>query len=166
MVLQDRAIIERLLEPDLDKRIVITPLVDPKVQIGPSSVDVRLGSSFKVPTTSRVGSIDPDKEELVTTYYTTVTIGHQDDFFLHGRICTRRHYGIRSCPARSGMPYRRPQFLGTPWTPGPRQLRGLSTLDIPETSRSSSSTPDDSRSSLNQPCAWPSSVSWSSKTFR
>jgi len=61
MLLEDRAIIERLLDKELKQRIIITPLIDPVKQIGPSSVDVRLGGNFTVPTTSRLGSIDPDR---------------------------------------------------------------------------------------------------------
>ena len=55
MLLEDRAIIERLLDKELKQRIIITPLIDPVKQIGPSSVDVRLGGNFTVPTTSRLG---------------------------------------------------------------------------------------------------------------
>lgn len=65
MLLQDSAIIARLIDGDLSRRIVITPLIDPKEQIGPSSVDVRLGGSFRIPTTSRIGAIDPQDRSLV-----------------------------------------------------------------------------------------------------
>jgi dCTP deaminase len=82
MLLQDKAIIERLLaEPE--RRIVITPLIDPKQQIGPSSVDVRLGNSFRVPATSHIGAIDPHDEAAVTTYTSAVEIRHRDEFYLH-----------------------------------------------------------------------------------
>lgn len=82
MLLHDKAIIERLLaEPD--RRIVITPLINPKQQIGPSSVDVRLGNSFRVPATSHIGAIDPHNEAAVTTYTTAVEIRHRDEFYLH-----------------------------------------------------------------------------------
>ncbi|MCP4307677.1 MAG: dCTP deaminase, partial [bacterium] len=36
-----------LAEPDLSKRLVITPLLDPDRQIGHGAVDLRLGSEFK-----------------------------------------------------------------------------------------------------------------------
>ena len=87
MLLEDRAIIERLLDKELKQRIIITPLIDPVKQIGPSSVDVRLGGNFTVPTTSRLGSIDPDKEELVKGYTSAVDIGHNEAFFLHPGEC-------------------------------------------------------------------------------
>ena len=83
MLLHDRAIIERLLDPDPARRIIITPLIDPRKQIGPSSVDVRLGGSFKIPTTSSIGAIDPRDKRLVQTYTNTVEIGHREDFYLH-----------------------------------------------------------------------------------
>lgn len=83
MLLQDRAIIERLLEEDDDRRIVITPLINPKEQIGPSSIDVRLGGSFRIPATSHLGAIDPDCKDDVASYTTAVEIGHREQFYLH-----------------------------------------------------------------------------------
>ena len=54
MVLQDAEIVKRLVAEKEEERIVITPLVDPISQVGPSSIDVRLGTNFKVPTTSHL----------------------------------------------------------------------------------------------------------------
>ena len=83
MLLQDSAIIKRLLDADEHRRIVITPLIDPKEQIGPSSVDVRIGGSFKVPTTSRIGAIDPEDGDVVGTHTTAVEISYREEFVLH-----------------------------------------------------------------------------------
>ena len=83
MLLQDKAIIERLLDERQERRLTITPLIDPEKQIGPSSVDVRLGSSFKIPTTNQIGVIDPYNERVVATYTTPVDIRHGGDFYLH-----------------------------------------------------------------------------------
>lgn len=50
-------------------RIIITPLIDPLAQIGPSSLDVRLGVGFKVPVTSHLPSIDPYSKPSVAAQY-------------------------------------------------------------------------------------------------
>jgi hypothetical protein len=47
MVLQDVEIVKRLTTEDAKKRIIITPLIDPAKQIGPSSIDVTLGAFSK-----------------------------------------------------------------------------------------------------------------------
>ena len=44
MVLSDREIVEALST----RKITITPLIDTKRQIGSSSIDVRLGTEFKL----------------------------------------------------------------------------------------------------------------------
>jgi dCTP deaminase len=44
---------------------------------------VRLGGSFRIPTTSHIGAIDPDDEHDVATYTTAVEIGHGDELYLH-----------------------------------------------------------------------------------
>jgi dCTP deaminase len=82
VLLQDKAIIERLLDTPT-RRIIVTPLINPKQQIGPSSVDVRLGNSFRVPATRHIGAIDPDDEAMVRTYTREVEIRHKDEFYLH-----------------------------------------------------------------------------------
>jgi dCTP deaminase len=62
---------------------VITPLIDPCNQIGPSSIDVRLGSSFKVPMTSQTGAIEPWNRDLVRRYLRSVEVGFGGQFYLH-----------------------------------------------------------------------------------
>lgn len=83
MLLQDKAIIARILDERADRRIIITPLIDPKAQIGPCSIDVRLGGSFKIPTTTRIGAIDPRDEKTVASYVLSVDIRPGDEFYLH-----------------------------------------------------------------------------------
>jgi len=83
MVLQDQEIIRRLIDPDPSRRIVITPLVNPRKQIGPSSVDVCLGASFLVPVTSTIGAINPEDREMVQRYMRSIAIGYRDTFYLH-----------------------------------------------------------------------------------
>lgn len=42
-VLADIEILQRLVDPDDEKCIFISPLIDPRTQLGPSSLDLRLG---------------------------------------------------------------------------------------------------------------------------
>lgn len=83
MVLQDAELIRRLLAENEEDRIVVTPLINPAVQIGPSSIDVRLGGNFKVPVTSHLGAIDPRNAASVQQYMRSVDISFEDSFFLH-----------------------------------------------------------------------------------
>jgi dCTP deaminase len=45
------------------ERIVITPIIDPKEQFGPSSFDLRLGTEFKVFRKTKYGFIDPGEKK-------------------------------------------------------------------------------------------------------
>lgn len=47
-VLGRKLIKQRLQHNDFEQRLFITPLLNPEVQIGDSSVDIRLGNDFKV----------------------------------------------------------------------------------------------------------------------
>lgn len=46
MTLLNEGIREAMARPSLDDRLIITPLLDPDAQIGPGSVDLRLGTEF------------------------------------------------------------------------------------------------------------------------
>jgi dCTP deaminase len=83
MVLQDAEIVRRLTAEDESKRIVITPLINPAKQIGPSSVDVSLGGNFKIPMTSHIGAIDPAESEVVQRYLRSIEVGLDEPFYLH-----------------------------------------------------------------------------------
>ena len=48
MILNESQILDRLVDPDPERRIIITPLIRPEEQFGPSSVDLRLGTDFQV----------------------------------------------------------------------------------------------------------------------
>ncbi|MFM7389722.1 MAG: dCTP deaminase [Vampirovibrionales bacterium] len=58
-ILNETHILERLVHPTPEKRIVITPLIKPEEQIGPTSVDLRLGTDFQVMRRAQTASIDP-----------------------------------------------------------------------------------------------------------
>jgi dCTP deaminase len=58
-VLSDSAIVERLLDRDPKRRIVISPMISAPEQIGPSSIDVHLGTEFTVVERSDRVQFDP-----------------------------------------------------------------------------------------------------------
>lgn len=62
MILGEFQIVSRLLDPEDKRRIVITPLVCPDVQIGPSSIDVHLGTDFRVIEGFNTSHLDLAKE--------------------------------------------------------------------------------------------------------
>jgi dCTP deaminase len=66
-------------------RLVITPMLDPRVQIGPASVDLRLGSDFLLARRAEGSGIEPaENDEKViarTQERTTVPLGER--FWLH-----------------------------------------------------------------------------------
>jgi dCTP deaminase len=79
LILSDLEIAKRLA----DRTIVITPLLDPVAQIGPSSVDVRLGTEFRVPFTSHIAAVDPYKKGEAQRYMRPVEVPLGEEFFLH-----------------------------------------------------------------------------------
>ena len=86
-----------LSKPDIVKRIkterrpskvlVITPLLDPKSQIGDSSVDVRLGTEFIVLKQTNLATIDPydsqNAQQRIGRYQERVRVGFGEEFILH-----------------------------------------------------------------------------------
>jgi dCTP deaminase len=70
---------------DLAKRLVVMPLLDSKSQVGPASVDVRLGTQFQY--FERIGNagLDPggEFEREVERSQQPVTVEFGDPFWLH-----------------------------------------------------------------------------------
>lgn len=66
MILNELQIIERLTRDD-ETGISIKPLIDLKRQLGPSSIDVRLGTEFKVIRRQEYTHLDPSKKSLAQT---------------------------------------------------------------------------------------------------
>jgi len=64
VILNELQIIERLTRAD-ESGIVIKPIINLKNQLGPSSIDVRLGSEFKVIRRQRYTHLDPVRVEEV-----------------------------------------------------------------------------------------------------
>jgi len=83
-VLNERQIVTRLLAGDL----VITPLIDPGRQIGPTSVDIRLGFDFDVFNITKQTHLDPlkDRDSIVrdvAAYTTKIHVSPMEYFILH-----------------------------------------------------------------------------------
>lgn len=88
MILNEMEILERLLDPDPERRIVVTPIIDPEQQFGPSSLDLRLGPDFMRIRTSRVTHLDPLEplpkiEGDVGDYTERISIRPGEEFVLH-----------------------------------------------------------------------------------
>ncbi|MBM3273996.1 MAG: dCTP deaminase [Candidatus Sericytochromatia bacterium] len=59
MILNELELLDRLTHPDPRRRVIITPIVDPREQFGPTSVDIRLGTDFKVVDVANISHLDP-----------------------------------------------------------------------------------------------------------
>ncbi len=63
MILNEFQIIKRMLDKNPKRRIILTPIIDAEQQFGPSSIDLRLGTRFKVVKNTRYTHMDPLSEE-------------------------------------------------------------------------------------------------------
>ncbi len=84
VILNDREIIRKLLKRDL----IITPMINPKIQIGSSSVDLRLGTRFKMIKITKHAYFDPGKEieeikREVINYTENIHVSPMEQFVLH-----------------------------------------------------------------------------------
>lgn len=78
MVLSDRDIKRRLGED-----LVIEPLLDEEMQIQPSSVDLRLGNTFRIFKNLHIPYINPLEDVELDTYTEVVEISDDEPFILH-----------------------------------------------------------------------------------
>lgn len=83
-VLNEVEIMERLIQGDL----IVSPIIDPERQIGPTSIDIRLGFEFDVFNITKHTHLDPltEKEEITRDlehYATKVHVGPLGRFVLH-----------------------------------------------------------------------------------
>lgn len=88
MILNEAQILERLVDPDPERRIIITPLLKPEEQFGPTSVDLRLGTDFQVMRRTNLTHLDLMKnpEELsqdVQRHMQHVKVKPTEPFILH-----------------------------------------------------------------------------------
>jgi dCTP deaminase len=88
MVLSDLKILERLVTRDEARRVFISPLVNPRVQLGPSSLDLHVGPRLLVARSFKSTHIDLNdtKEGLrkaISSYFVTQDVGAEGWFVLH-----------------------------------------------------------------------------------
>jgi dCTP deaminase len=87
MLLSDIEIAKRLVEPDLNKRLVVTPIISAREQFGPSSLDVRLSTDFQRLENMNRSHIDlgerPQAQEKVYREGKRIVLAANGEFFLH-----------------------------------------------------------------------------------
>jgi len=88
MILNEAQILERLVDSDPQRRIVITPLLKPEEQFGPTSVDLRLGTDFQVMRRTNLTHFDlmKDPEALerdIKQHMQCVKVKPTEPFVLH-----------------------------------------------------------------------------------
>lgn len=88
MILNEEQILERMLDPDPERRIIITPIIKPEEQFGPTSVDLRLGTDFQVLRRTNLTHLDPmkDPEDIardVQQHMHHVKVRPTEAFILH-----------------------------------------------------------------------------------
>lgn len=88
MILNEAQVLARLLDPDPEKRIIITPLIMPEEQFGPTSVDLRLGTDFKVLRRSNITHLDlvksPEKlAKDLEKCMVSIKVNPTEPFILH-----------------------------------------------------------------------------------
>jgi len=78
-------LIERIYTDDPDKKIYITPLIDPDLQIGSNSIDIRLGTEFVVFNRIRFSSFDlfEIKEDYLGELHKIIYLKLGEKIFLH-----------------------------------------------------------------------------------
>lgn len=71
----------------IDERLVITPMLDVDVQVGPGSVDLRLSSDFLLVRRAEGSGIDPadDDEQAIARAQERTTLALGEPFWLHPR---------------------------------------------------------------------------------
>ena len=88
MILNETQILERLLDGDPKRKLIVTPLIAPQEQLGPTSLDVRLGTDFQVLNRLNLTHLDfkqskADMAQSMAQYMTEVKIGPNEPFVLH-----------------------------------------------------------------------------------
>lgn len=78
MVLSDKDIKQAIK----DKRIVVTPALDYKIQLGSCSIDLRLGNVFRVFEHSRKPYIDPAKKDYSNEITSPITLKDGEQFIM------------------------------------------------------------------------------------
>lgn len=88
MILNEEQILARLVDADPERRIIITPIIKPEEQFGPTSVDLRLGTDFQVMRRTNLTHLDLMKspeslEQDVKRHMEHVKVRPTEPFILH-----------------------------------------------------------------------------------
>ncbi|MGD6807752.1 MAG: dCTP deaminase [Candidatus Bathyarchaeia archaeon] len=87
MAILSRTEIQHLIyEAPIDERLCITPLTDPKNQIGEGTVDIRLGSHFIIYKGRKIETVDPTEENIpykIREFQEKIYIPYGKKFMLH-----------------------------------------------------------------------------------
>ncbi len=85
-ILNREELIEKISNSDYSKKLVVTPLLSEN-QIGPASIDIRLGSSIVIPRRTYIGSQDVTEKQYIQTVerrlYDRVRLHYHQKFVLH-----------------------------------------------------------------------------------
>jgi dCTP deaminase len=83
-VLENEALLAAMNREELADRLIVTPLLDPK-QVGPSSIDVRLATEFRVFRRTGKAGIDPQAQTDATVdeAYDRVVVPLGEGLWLH-----------------------------------------------------------------------------------
>jgi dCTP deaminase len=79
-------LIRRLESENIDDKIFITPLIDPELQVGYDSIDLRLGNEFLIFNKTNISGINPVTEKLndrIGEYQTKIQISMKRPLILH-----------------------------------------------------------------------------------
>ncbi len=84
MILTEWEIAERIIAGD----IIVTPILDPQQQFGPTSLDIRLGTDFRLVDSANLTHLDPlldPAEQLgqVSRYNRRIKVAPLEPFILH-----------------------------------------------------------------------------------
>jgi len=86
-ILSKHALLDRLNSDDPTKKIIVTPLLDPDIQIGSCSIDIRLGCDFVIFKKAKFSDLNPLEKnvESIGQYMEKMYVCIGDRFFLHPR---------------------------------------------------------------------------------
>jgi dCTP deaminase len=83
MLLSDIDIAKRLVDPAPGKRLVVTPIISARQQLGPSSLDVRLSTDFQRLENMNRSHLSLGKRPDAEAYAEKVVLAANEPFYLH-----------------------------------------------------------------------------------
>jgi dCTP deaminase len=85
-VLNGKALRDRIKRDEYNERLMVTPLLS-EDQIGPASIDIRLGSSIIIPQKTYAGQQDvtdqENSQQIENRLYERITLRYKTEFILH-----------------------------------------------------------------------------------